>query len=320
MEDESLKKLARLSPDAQVRVNALNELQRRQLRHMSETKIPLRITRALEMEILRSGDPALAETAELIRQLREQRRTELQSGLFTQRTRLVKAERALAAKETKKALAEKRIASNKVEWHQAQLAKLDSTEVTDADRRIYPMWHTTVLANVDGRRVIMPMRYHCRQAGKPESIDKQYDGLYNARRDSLEGYWKNLWGRRHAVMMSRAFYENVALEDFEHRTLAAGEKSQNVVLEFKPDTGHPMLLACLWDKWEKPGEPDLYSFAAITDEPPPEVKATGHDRCPIPLKPANVEAWLSPEDRSKEELLAILDDRERPFYEHRKAA
>ena len=114
MEDESLKKLAKFSPDAEVRMNALNELQRRQLRHLSETKIPLRITRALEMEILRSGDPALAETAGLIRQLREQRRTELQSGLFTQRTRLVKAERALVARETKKALEEKRIASNKV--------------------------------------------------------------------------------------------------------------------------------------------------------------------------------------------------------------
>ena len=31
------------------------------------------------------------------------------------------------------------------------------------------------------------------------------------------------------------------------------------------------------------GEPDLLSFAAITDEPPPEVAAAGHDRCIIPL-------------------------------------
>ncbi len=40
-----------------------------------------------------------------------------------------------------------------------------------------------------------------------------------------------------------------------------------------------MPLACLWDRWSKEGEPDLYSFAAITDEPPPEVAAAGHDRC-----------------------------------------
>ena len=56
-----------------------------------------------------------------------------------------------------------------------------------------------------------------------------------------------------------------------------------------------MLLACLWSDWKGLGkEPDLVSFASITDEPPEEVAAAGHDRCVIPVKPEHVDAWLSP--------------------------
>ena len=61
-------------------------------------------------------------------------------------------------------------------------------------------------------------------------------------------------------------------------------------------------------------------FAAITDEPPPEVAAAGHDRCIIPIKPENVDAWLNPDPTDLAAQYAILDDRERPYYEHRLAA
>jgi putative SOS response-associated peptidase YedK len=68
------------------------------------------------------------------------------------------------------------------------------------------------------------------------------------------------------------------------------------------------------------GEPDLHSFAAITDEPPAEVAAAGHDRCTIPIKPENIDAWLNPNPKDREVLYAILDHRERPYYEHQLAA
>lgn len=63
-----------------------------------------------------------------------------------------------------------------------------------------------------------------------------------------------------------------------------------------------------------------YSFAAVTDEPPPEVAATGHNRCLIPLREENLSRWLQPERMDKAELYAILHDRERPTYEHALAA
>ena len=106
----------------------------------------------------------------------------------------------------------------------------------------------------------------------------------------------------------------------EGRDLAPGEEVENLVLEFKPRPTQDMLVACLWSKWTGPNEPDLLSFAAITDEPPAEVAAAGHDRCIVPIKPENVDAWLNPANTSADRLLAMLEDRERPYYEHRMAA
>ena len=62
------------------------------------------------------------------------------------------------------------------------------------------------------------------------------------------------------------------------------------------------------------------SFAAITDDPPPEVAAAGHDRYIVSLKPENIDAWLNPNPRDLGALHAILNDRDQPYYEHRMAA
>ncbi|MDB6163964.1 MAG: hypothetical protein JWL98_1396, partial [Xanthomonadaceae bacterium] len=38
------------------------------------------------------------------------------------------------------------------------------------------------------------------------------------------------------------------------------------------------------------------------------------------IKPENVDAWLNPDRDNLKALYAILDDRQRPYYEHRLAA
>jgi putative SOS response-associated peptidase YedK len=81
-----------------------------------------------------------------------------------------------------------------------------------------------------------------------------------------------------------------------------------------------MLVACVWSHWTAPDQPDLFSFAAITDDPPSEVAAAGHDRCIIPIRPEHVDAWLNPDPKNLQALYDILDDREQPYYEHRLAA
>jgi putative SOS response-associated peptidase YedK len=121
-------------------------------------------------------------------------------------------------------------------------------------------------------------------------------------------------------MITNAFFENVSRHAMAHRELAPGEKEENVILEFRPQPQQDMLVACLWSHWTGADEPDLLSFAAITDEPPAEVAAAGHDPCIIPIKLDNFDAWLNPDPRIIDAHDAILDDRERPYYEHRLAA
>ena len=75
-------------------------------------------------------------------------------------------------------------------------------------------------------------------------------------------------------MLATTFFENVSKHKVEGRELAEGEKEENVVLEFKPRGLDTIYVACLWSHWQE-GDEELDSFAAITDEPPPEVAATG---------------------------------------------
>jgi putative SOS response-associated peptidase YedK len=245
----------------------------------------------------------------------------LEQELFKHKKRLADAERTLKAKATKKAQGDQRIATNKIAWAKGKLDDLRRTQLKDKDSRIFPGWYAPVMVIEGGEKVLKPMRYQCRPQGKPAFYDTKYPGTYNARRDNLEGFWKNQFGHTHGIMVVNAFYENVSRHKVEQRELAPGEKEENVVLEFKPRPRQDMLIACLWSHWKgKAGEPDLLSFAAITDEPPPEIAAAGHDRCIIPIKPENVDAWLNPQASDLTAMYAILDDRQRPYYEHRMAA
>jgi putative SOS response-associated peptidase YedK len=153
-----------------------------------------------------------------------------------------------------------------------------------------------------------------------EDFDRKYPGCYNARRDSLTGFWRKEFGHKHGVLVIRGFFENVKKHDYEGRKLKPGEKEENMVLEFRPQGHEYMYVPCIWDEWKGPEGERLRSFALITDEPPPEIAATGHDRCPIFLKEENIDAWLDPAGKTDAELFAILDDRERPVYRHEVAA
>lgn len=258
--------------------------------------------------------------AELIRAYDGAQAAKLQQELFTQRKRLADAERALVVKPTKKAADDQRIATDKIERAKAKLDDLVRTELKPRDARIFPGWYAPVLVLENGRRVIKPMRYLCRPAGKPASYDQRYSGCYNARRANLTGFWREQFGHTHGLVLVDIFYENVNRHRAEGRELEPGEAISNVVLEFQPHPPQTMLVACLWSHWQAAGVPDLWSFAAITDEPPPDVAAAGHDRCIIPIKPQHVDAWLNPDPANLDAQQAILDDRAPVYYAHRMAA
>jgi putative SOS response-associated peptidase YedK len=314
MVEQDLRKAARMV-GGEVDFSALEKLFSQRLGDDS-----IRIARALEANFTSPASPVDERIRESIDRYRAKLRGGYETALFAQKKRLADAERALATRQTRKVLDDQRIATRKIAWNMGKLADLGRIEAREEDSRIFPMWYAPVVIQEGPRRVIRPMRYHCRPNGKPESYDRRYDGLYNARRDSLEGFWKNVFGRHHGLIIARSFYENVALHDFERRPLREGEKPKNLILHFNPKSSGPMLVACLWDLWQVPGKPDLYSFAAITDEPPPEIAATGHDRCIIPLEASAIHTWLDPQGMDRAALMALLDRRERPYFEHRLAA
>jgi putative SOS response-associated peptidase YedK len=242
--------------------------------------------------------------------------SKMEKDLFTQKTRLVNAERQLKEKETKKAREDVRISTGKIDTLSTKLSRLRSSEPNEEDNRIFPFVYAAVIVKEDGQNLLTPMRYHCRPAGMPALYDRKFPGLYNARRDNLEKFWREQFGTHHAVLVVESFYENVKRHTMEHRELVAGEAAENVVLQFKPEPAQIMYIACLWSHWPDRNEPDLRGFAAITDDPPADVAAAGHDRCIINLKPEHVDAWLSPESRSRKELQDILSDRAIPVFQH----
>ena len=242
--------------------------------------------------------------------------SKMEKDLFTQKTRFANAQRQLKEKETKKAREDVRISTNKIETLSTKLTQLRSPEPNEEDNRIFPFVYAGVIVQQDGQNLLTPMRYHCRPTGKPTFYDRQFPGLYNARRDNLEKFWSEQFGSHHAILVVESFFENVKRHTMEHRDLLAGEAEENVVLQFKPEPAQTMYIACIWSHWTDPKEPDLRGFAAITDEPPADVAAAGHDRCIINLKPEHVEAWLTPEGRSRAELQSMLSDRAIPVFQH----
>lgn len=235
--------------------------------------------------------------------------------MFKQAKRVADAERKLAVKETKAALNDVRVGSNKVKQMKRWISEAKRITMEPEDSRIWPDWYLPVLTVENGKRIVRPMRYHCRPAGMDPSIDWTKDGrvsgTYNARRDNLKRFWRNQFGHTHGLIVASKFYENV--DD---------GKGGSMVLEFTPRDGSLLHVACLVSYWTDPkGElPPLWSFAAVTDEPPEEVRAAGHDRCIINIKPEYVNKWLNPDPNNLDELFAIMDDKRHPYYEHRKAA
>ena len=260
-----------------------------------------------------------ASIAPLIDQYNGDRLVEWQAELDKQGARLTEANQALERKPTKKAENDQRIAAKKIRQLRRWIEDAQRVEASPDDGRIFPAWYAPVIVLEDGKRVIKPMRYQCRPAGKPANYDSKYPGCYNARRDNLEGFWRGQFGHTHGLMLASAFYENVSRHRLEGRELADGEAEENVRIKFEPAGMDLMIVACLWSRWVGDDGEELLSFAAITDEPPPEVAAAGHDRCIIPIKPENVDVWLNPQG-DLEKAYSILDDRERPYYEHRLAA
>lgn len=273
----------------------------------------------LEAAVAADQSPDGRKLWALVEQYHAQLQVALKEDLAKQQARLATAEHSLAKRVTKSATESQRIARSKISAITARLDRLANPSFQVVDARIYPGSYAPVMVSIDGRRKVLPMRYQCRPAGKPASYDTQFPGTYNARLDNLQGFWRGQFGHTHGVVVTSAFYENVPLHLAEGRVLQPGEPPRTTVVEFQSDPPQELLLACLWSRWSSDGEDDLLSFALITDEPPPEVAAAGHDRCVVPIRPEYLDAWLNPDPKDTQGLYALLRDRQPVTFRHQLA-
>lgn len=168
----------------------------------------IKISRALEDNFVEPANPVAQKTREHIRAFRQTQETAWQQEVFKQRKRLADATRSLQTKETKKAREDVRIATSKIENYVERLSDLkrSRSDSQPNDGRIFPMTYAPVIVNDGARKVIRPMRYTCRLAGKPSFYDRKFPGTYNARRDKLEGFWSGVYGTHHAVVWVDSFF------------------------------------------------------------------------------------------------------------------
>ncbi|MGO9945596.1 MAG: hypothetical protein ACLPWG_01955 [Steroidobacteraceae bacterium] len=84
--------------------------------------------------------------------------SKMEKDLFTQKTRLVNAQRSLNEKETKKAREDVRIATSKIETLTAKLSQLRTSEPNAEDNRIFPFVYAGVIVRSDRENLLTPMR------------------------------------------------------------------------------------------------------------------------------------------------------------------
>jgi hypothetical protein len=155
---------------------------------------PIRIPRGFEWNFSSPQTPEERRIKELDDAYRAKKVTELEQEVFKQKKRLADAERKLRAKETKTALNEQRVATSKIQASLERIKLLTTTQSHEDDHRIFPLTYAPIILKRDNRNVVTLARYHLRQKGQRAFTDQKFPGLYNARRDNLERFWRSEFG------------------------------------------------------------------------------------------------------------------------------
>ena len=148
------------------------------LRRNSDSRV--KVPKAMEAAFAEPKNEPEQQIKSAIDAFAAEQTVKLGQNLFKQRKRLADAERTLQAKPTKAAAESKRIAADKIERAMGKLSDLRRTALEDRDSRIFPGQYAPVRVMQNGQRVIKPMRYQCRPAGKPALCDAKYPGTTRA--------------------------------------------------------------------------------------------------------------------------------------------
>ncbi len=178
----------------------------------------------------------------------------------------------------------------------------------ETNARIFPNDWAPIITWHDGKRVVSPMRYRVHPHWSHDELPSKYN-LFNARLDALRTRrtWKPLLQKNHGLLVFERFFEWVV----DRQT---GKKN---LVSFGPLGRDVMWCPVLFDHWVAPVlSESITSFAVITGDPPAEVLAAGHDRCPIFLRRDVMDSWLNPVGQSVDQTLKLLHIQEVATLEH----
>ena len=240
--------------------------------------------------------------------------------LYTQRkqgtkdTRIIKAVddamKDLGSPESKRA---SQLSEN---YHKQQEEELSSKKTRrrspSEQARVYVNDHAPLVVSAESKNWIALYRYRVRPAGSEREVPSKYN-LFNARLDSLQKRrtWRSLLMRRHGILSIKGFYEWVLNQDTQ----------QKQVVYFQREDSHLAFVPCLFDLCLDGASGRLIrSFALITGDPPAEVEAAGHDRCPIVLPFQQAHTWLNPRGHTVGKILAMLEHAKSPKWTHAPAS
>lgn len=187
---------------------------------------------------------------------------------------------------------------------------LNAAPVQRDTYRIYPKQFAPLILVEEGERRTVPARYRVLPRNGVEYPDEY--NVYNAVRDMLtvRKTWKPLFGAQHALFPFLKFYE----------WLTNPQTHKKEEVSFAAEGYGRMWAASLYEEYQDPKLGLIRSFAMITDAPPPEVAATGHDRCPIFLDEDSIDDWLRPAGKSFESLNTLLDRKQPAYFRNSLAA
>jgi putative SOS response-associated peptidase YedK len=257
----------------------------------------IKVPRALDRYFVLSKDSEEAALAPLIEKFYEEEKLRLQQEVRTTEEEIHELSAGKVTAAVRKKIETREKKRERLIGKQGQ----GILDISPLDERIYPFYYAPVIAEGKSGRRLVPMRYRVRRPDGGE-VPGQYN-VFNARIDSLESAktWKPLFGKNHAIFPFRLFYEWVERD---------GGKRE---ISFSPEDRSLMWAASIFIYTASPSGP-LLSFAMVTDDPPPEVSAAGHDRCPVFLKQSEIGGWLKPADKSLESLYSLLRNKEKTFY------
>jgi len=116
-------------------------------------------------------------------------------------------------------------------------------------------------------------------------------------------------------------------EERRRKVLAAGKKyrptkteekealQRNIIIEFRAESSQNFMVPVIFNQ-DPAGRSPYKGFALVTDTPPPEVRAAGHDRCPVILSKEAMTHWLEPGGLSFQQLDEILGQKLSFVFQH----